>query len=54
MSNLNTDLMTALLKNESIDEGNGFYEQDLDISYGRLHIKMPALKKFILLSYSLL
>ena len=73
MSNLNTELMTALLKNESIDEvfrshleaamndllkieltqflgyekssilgyntgnsRNGFYERDLDTSYGRL------------------
>ena len=78
MSNLNTELMTALLKNESIDEvfrshleaamndllkieltqflgyekssilgyntrnsRNGFYERDLDTSYGRLHIKVP-------------
>ena len=78
MSNLNTELMTALLKNESIDEvfrshlevamndllkieltqflgyekssilgyntgnsRNGFYERDLDTSYGRLYIKVP-------------
>ena len=78
MSNLNTELMTSLLKNESIDEvfrshleaamndllkieltqflgyekssilgyntgnsRNGFYERDLDTSYGRLHIKVP-------------
>ena len=78
MSNLNTELMTALLKNESIDEvfrshleaamndllkieltqflgyekssilgyntgnsWNGFYERDLDTSYGRLYIKVP-------------
>ncbi|HBZ63170.1 MAG TPA: IS256 family transposase [Lachnospiraceae bacterium] len=78
MSNLNTELMTALLKNESIEEvfrshleaamnellkieltqflgyekssilgyntgnsRNGFYERDLDTSYGRLHIKVP-------------
>ena len=78
MSNLNTELMTTLLKNESIDEvfrshleaamndllkieltqflgyekssilgyntgnsRNGFYERDLDTSYGRLHIKVP-------------
>ena len=79
MSNLNTKLMTALLKNESIDEvfrshleaamndlfkieltqflgyeksnilgyntgnsRNGFFERDLDTSYGRLHIKVPC------------
>ena len=78
MSNLNTELMTALLKNESIDEvfrshlekamndllkieltqflgyeknsilgyntgnsRNGFYERELDTSYGKLHIKVP-------------
>ncbi len=78
MSDLNTELMSALLKNESIDEvfrshledamnallkiklteflgyeksntlgyntgnsRNGFYERDLDTSYGKLHIKVP-------------
>ena len=38
MSNLNTELMTALLKNESIDE---VFRSHLDTSYGRLHIKVP-------------
>ena len=78
MSDLNTELMSALLKNESIEEvfrshledamnsllkielteflgyeksstlgyntgnsRNGFYERDLDTSYGKLHIKVP-------------
>lgn len=78
MSDLNTELMSALLKNESIDEvfrshleeamnsilkielteflgyeksstlgyntgnsRNGFYERELDTSYGKLHIKVP-------------
>lgn len=78
MSELNTELMSALLKNESLDEvfrshletamnellkielteflgyeksstlgyntgnsRNGFYERDLDTSYGKLHIRVP-------------
>ena len=78
MSDLNTELMTALLKNESLDDvfrahlekavnevlkieltaflgyekssilgyntgnsRNGFYERDLDTSYGKIHIRVP-------------
>ena len=78
MSELNTELMTALLKNESLDDvfrshleravnevlkieltaflgyeksstlgyntgnsRNGFYERDLDTSYGKIHIRIP-------------
>ena len=78
MSELNTELMTALLKNESLDDvfrshletavnevlkieltaflgyeksstlgyntgnsRNGFYERDLDTSYGKIHVRVP-------------